>query len=151
MTLAVSVKVTGGAELERALKKLSPSQNKKILTESLLQCAYLVAENAAKEQIIQGSRFFATGPRGGRTLKDAPVHPTKLTSRRGGAGLVGSITPEWHKKPFSIDVGTHLKYGPVHELGLGRYPKRAFLEPAVKAVENRFPDVFMAAWKRYGT
>jgi len=144
----IKAEVTGIKTLLRKLKKLSPKQSQEILVKSLQDCAKLVQDNAANKQIIQQGRVAVTGPRGGTSIKQAPVHPTRLTSRRGGAGLVGSISINQSHLPASIDVGTKLKYGRVHELGLGRYPKRPFLKPGVEAVEDRFPAIFMKHWRR---
>jgi len=148
MAATIRAKVTGIKELNTKLKKLTPATNRQIMVQSLLDCAALVQENAATKQIIQGSRFFATGPRGGKTLKDAPVDPFRLTSRHGGSGIVGSISVNTRALPTAIEVGSDKVYAPIHELGLGRYPKRAFLAPAVDATEHRFPEMFLKNWKR---
>lgn len=130
----ISVKVTGVPEVQRMLERLSPRQTRDIVVQSLLDCASLVQANAKEQQMIPGG--------------DAPPDPKMLTSRRGGAGLQGSIAVNRQPLPAAIEVGTHLVYGRIHELGEGNYPKRAFLEPAVLAVEDRFPDVFMKNWRK---
>lgn len=146
MAVRVVAEVEGMKPLLAMLKKLSPEKSSEILVRSLLECAHLVAENAKREQIIRGGRFNVPGPRGGKNLQDRPPHPSKLTSRSGR--LRDSISPRWHRKPWSIDVGTDVVYGRVHEEGIPPFPKRAYLEPAVEATERRFPDIFMRNWRR---
>jgi len=120
----------------------------------LLSAALLVLDNAAHEQIIGGGRFkTGVGLRGGKKLESAAPHPSRLTSRSGelrrslgaensGRGVDDSGVPQY------IDVGTDLVYGPVHELGLRGYPRRAFLAPAYNAVSPRFQALLYNALKR---
>jgi HK97 gp10 family phage protein len=138
MPVSVHATITGDKEWLRKLEKLSPQKHKEIMSKSLLECGMLVQANAAQKQIMGG----------GQKAKGVQIkpHPSRLTSRTGT--LRRSISTSWHRSPFEIDVGTHLVYGRVHELGLGNYPKRAFLEPAVKAEEQKFPSVFIKHWRR---
>ena len=62
--------------------------------------------------------------------------------------MVGSIAVNRTPLPAAIEVGTHLQYGAIHEQGLGNYPKRAFLEPAVEDTEDKFPESFKKNWRR---
>jgi phage gpG-like protein len=113
MGFAVTVEVEGIEELQAALRKLSPEQNRNIMRESLLDCAAIIIENAKTKQIIRGGRGIALGPRGGRRLVDKAPDPKRLTSRSGR--LRDSIS--WNLGRTYIDVGSDVKYARVHELG----------------------------------
>ena len=146
MAVRVSVRVNP-RETERLLRAVgtlgAPALYRPV-TRFLEAAALIVLDNAAREQIIGGGRVKSgVGPRGGKRLVSTPPHPTRLTSRSGelrrslgqensGRGIDRSGLPRW------IDVGSDLQYAPVHELGLRGYPVRAFLKPAVAAVEPRF-------------
>lgn len=146
MAVKVVADISGMKPLLAKLKKLSPKENRQILVRSLTDCAELVVENAKREQIIRGGRVAGTGPRGGKVMSDKPPHPSRLTSRTGR--LRDSISINLQPLPGAIEVGASVVYARVHELGIPPYPKRAFLEPAVKATERRFPEIFMANWRR---
>ena len=109
---ALRVSIVGTKRLERALKRMDPKENARILRSSLREMAKDLLKNAAMKQIAHG--------RG----KAAPL-PTRLTNRHGGRGLVGSIRINEAPLPRAIEVGTDLAYGAVHEEGRGRYPRRA--------------------------
>ena len=145
MPLAVSMHVQGIDELHEKLARISPRKNGGAWVRRALEiCADSVQAIAAKEMIIQGSRFRGSaGPRGGKgKLMDASVHPTMLTSRHGGAGIVGSIRVNKSPLPRAIEIGSDKAYAPLHELGLGRYPKRAFLAPALEKASKEFSRIF---------
>ena len=82
---------------------------KKGLSKAIVR-AMLFAEGEAKQIFKEGG----------------PVHPTILTARTGHlrrsirSGIEGSIG--W--------VGSNIKYAALHELGLGKMPKRPFLAPS---------------------
>jgi len=133
------------AALARVRRTLSTLKQPKLATVTrnfLLMAGYAVLKDAAENQIIRGGRFRGpAGQRGGKgALRDTPPHPSRLTSRSGelrrslglsrGTGRAGL--------PRFIDVGSDLVYAPIHELGLGRYPVRAFLAPALLKVSSRF-------------
>jgi hypothetical protein len=148
MVIALKVEVTGIEKLNQGLARLTPKKHKEIMSGALMDCAKLVMINAKDRQIRKGGRVATKGPRGGRVLKSIGVHPTMLTSRSGD--LRESIDIDRQPLPFAIDIGTHFGYGAIHEQGLGNYPVRAFLAPAVKEEEGRFPKVFMKHWRRVG-
>jgi len=132
------VSVTGSKELRRALKKLDPGENFDILRKSLIKAADLIQEDAADVQILKGG--------GGKRSGMTPPDPKHLTARIGN--LRRSIGPDLRPLPFAIEVGTELFYGKIHELGLGRYPERPFLSPAIEKVAPKFEDIFLKNWKR---
>ncbi len=139
MPVAIRVHLLGNKELRQRLKKMNPAVNTRIIREGLLEAAGLIQANAAKIQITGGGRGKG---------KQLPPLPHKLTSRRGGSGLVGSIKVDRKPLPFAIEVGTDLDYGPVHEFGLGNYPERPFMAPALDAIEPRIDDIIIKHWKR---
>jgi len=132
-----SVRVVGDKALQRRLKKMNPAVNQAIMRDGLTEAALDVQANAALKQIAHG--------RG-----SAPPLSNKLTSRHGGHGLVGSIRVDRKQLPFAIEVGSDKVYGQVHERGLFGYPVRAFMGPALKAVQSRFPAIINKHWKKRG-
>jgi phage gpG-like protein len=176
VAVSYTAEVIGDKKWLATLAKLSPEKHAEILVESMLDSAKIVLENARRKQIIPGGRI-----RSGGGFTDRTPHPKRLTSRSGV--LRDSISFEWHRRPFSIDVGTDKKYGAVHELGYSgpvtikehqrritqafgkkispqsitvhahsrikvTYPKRPFLEPAIKAESKNFPKIFLHHWRR---
>jgi HK97 gp10 family phage protein len=111
MAVSVGVSVTGTKELKAALERMKPGTNKKILRNSLIETAKLLQRDAAKNQILKG--------RG-----NMKPHTKYLTSRHGGAGIVGSIRVNRGPLPFAIEVGSDKKYAPIHEFG-GTFKVRA--------------------------
>lgn len=150
MPVALTVRLSGGKEVERMLDRLSPRKNPRPITRALVRAADRVQELATTEFIIRGSRFFGpSGPRGGRgRLVDAQVDPKRLTSRRGGSGLVGSIAVDRSLTPRAIDVGSDLIYAAVHELGSRTTRKRPFLAPALEKASAAFERFFAEEWQR---
>lgn len=175
MAVAVSVRVDGIPEVEAMLKRIAPGTNPKWVRGSMVDCGLLTQKIAAKEMIIQGSRFRSGGK---GKLRNAGVHPRKLTSRRGGAGLVGSIHVNRAGLPWSVEVGTDLGYGAVHELGWSgtqRIPShtrtvawgrkvapfkvkaftrsvtfraRPYLAPGLTKAAEKFSAIFVRHWKK---
>lgn len=140
MPVTLHADITGAQEYLKALSRLSPKQNTKIMVDSLTECALRVQENAAKKQILGGGQKAI-----GVQIKP---HPTKLTSRTGT--LRRSISTNRQPLPLAIEVGTDLIYGRIHEIdGAGKAKvRRPFLAPAVEDVEDRFPAVFLKHWRR---
>lgn len=126
------VQVIGDKQLRRKLKALSPRENRRVLREALLRVAFETQTNAARKQILPGGK--------------GPPHPTRLTSRTGS--LRRSIAVSRRGLPREIEVGTHLIYGAVHELGTNRYPKRPFLRPAADEIGPKFPEYAIQAMQK---
>lgn len=137
----ISGSIIGTEELRARLARLDPERNTRILRNSLMEAAGRVRRNASAYQII---------PMGGGKKNPAPVHPTRLTSRRGGAGLVGSIRVDTGPLPKAVEIGTELLYGALHEFGLGRMPRRAFLQPALDEEAPGFPEIVIKWWRMEG-
>jgi hypothetical protein len=134
MAVSIGVSVTGTKELQRALKKMDPGTNEKILRNSLLEMAYRLQKDVVKNQIRHAPQT-------------SPPIAGKLTNRHGGAGLVGSIRVNRGPLPFAIEVGTDKAYGARHEFGR-KMPKRPFLQPALDKIAPKFGDIVIKHWKK---
>jgi phage gpG-like protein len=149
MTTRVAVVIDKAqmARVRRVLGSMRAPKVAKVTSSFLLQAAELVLTDAAQNQIIRGGRFRAApGPRGGKgKLRNTKPHPSKLTSRSGELRRSLSVNRGRDRSglPRYVDVGSDLVYARVHELGLGSYPKRAFLAPAVAAVSPRFEGLLL--------
>jgi hypothetical protein len=131
------VSIVGTKELQRRLHKLNPAINRRIMVKSLSEAAVDILADVQKVQIVGGR---------GKALPLAD----RLTNRSGGRGLVGSMGIDRRPLPKAIEIGTHLTYGAVHEEGRGRYPRRAFLAPALEKIGGRIPGIIIKNWKREG-
>lgn len=166
--MQMRVTVSGIPELQKALARMDPGQNKRILVNGLVAAAHEIQANAAKKQIKRGGK--------------GPPLPHRLTSRAGT--LRRSIRVNRGPLPFAIEIGTDLGYGALHEFGgnvdvpsvivgshqrkilfgkkvkpftvpthfrmghTAKYPKRPFLRPARDAVAPRFEKIVIAEWKK---
>jgi hypothetical protein len=141
MPVSLSITVRGIDELQARLDKINPKRNSAPIRRAMINCAELTQKIAAKEMIIQGSRFRGPkGKRGGKgKLRSAGVHPTKLTSRTGT--LRRSIRVNQSPLPFAIEVGSDLVYARVHELS-DKYP-RPFLAPGLDKAAKSFERFFI--------
>ena len=137
MALEVSVRIEGTEQFRQVLERATPSLNPRIVSGAFVGMMTKILRNAAEKQIVQG--------RG-----KAPPLPRRLSGRTNT--LVRSLGPAFGLDrsglPFSISGGTDLVYGRIHELGLGRYPKRAFLEPAVEEEIQNLEDILAKHWQR---
>lgn len=144
----VSIDKAQMARVRRVLGSMRAPRVAKVTSAFLMQAAELVLVDAAQNQIIRGGRVRGpAGPRGGKgKLLDTKPHPSKLTSRSGELRRSLGVTRGSDRSglPRYIDVGSDLVYARVHELGLGRFPKRAFLAPAVAAVSPKFEGLLLA-------
>jgi len=134
------VSIVGTKGLKRALDKMNPGVNKRIVRESLIESAFLVQRDAAKNQILAGG--------GGKKSGMTKPHPRFLTSRTGT--LRRSIKVDRGPLPFAIEVGTDLVYGAAHEFGSTKrnLPVRAFMQPALERVAPKFGEIVVKHWKR---
>ena len=137
MAVGLRVSVVGSKALLRQLKRTNPAINRRIVTESLVEIALKVQTNAANLQITGGGRGKGKG---------LSALPNKLTSRTGT--LRRSIAVDRKPLPRAIEVGTDLVYGPIHEFGLGNFPERPFMGPALDAISPQFGAVVIKRWKR---
>ena len=140
MATQLRVSVVGLPKLQRALDKMNPGVNKRILRDSLIESALLIQRDAAKNQILAGG--------GGKRSGMTKPHPKFLTSRTGT--LRRSIKVDRGPLPFAIEVGTDLVYGAAHEFGSTKrnLPKRPFMQPALDRAAKKFGDIVVKHWKR---
>jgi phage gpG-like protein len=96
--------------VQRSIERITPSRN----AEEIVGREFL---RWAQDTVRISKTEYLRGPR--------PHRLGVVTGR-----LINSISPDWRGRPWAIAVGTDVKYGKVHELGLGRMPKRPFLKPA---------------------
>jgi len=143
-------------ELRAFLLASRPEQVRQPVQRFLVAAGLRVLRNAAEQQIIRGGRFRSPGPRGGRgKLHDAPPHPTRLTSRSGELrrSLSQNRGMDKTRFPRAITVGSDLIYSAVHEYGLNvgrrRYPRRAFLAPALEAESRTFEPLLIDELRRH--
>ena len=138
MATQLRVSVVGMPALRRALDKMNPGVNRKIVRNSLIESALTIQRDAVKNQILSGG--------GGKRSGMTKPHSTFLTSRTGT--LRRSIKVDRGPLPFAIEVGTDLVYGAAHEFGLGGMKKRAFMQPALDRAAPKFGDIVVKHWKR---
>ncbi len=117
--MGASIKTTfiGGEKYSRALTSLTPSQNRRITSDTLEAIAFRVQELSALK-IVRGRQQL-------------PPLPKQLTFRHGGAAR--SIGVDLSGLPRRSETGSILLYPMLHEFGLGT-PQRQWLEPAVDDV-----------------
>ncbi len=122
---ALSVQVTGAAELQAAFDKFTPSKNPRFVSNSLKRITLEVQTNAASFQIRRGGGL-------------APA-PTVLTSRTGT--LRRAISTDFGGLPFKATVGNTLKYAALHESGGRVNVPRKFVKGhfRTKAFGKTFP------------
>lgn len=137
MPVQLRVRIVGSKALTKALDKMNPGLNKKILRDSLIEAALAIQKDAAGNQILRG---------GGGKRNARPAVAGQLTSRKGT--LRRSIKVDRGPLPFAIESGTDLIYGPLHEFGLGRMPKRPFMKPALDKLAPKFGEIVVKHWKR---
>ncbi len=120
MGIKITVTTPGADKINRLLRNITPALNRRIWDRGLTQIvlAMQTAVTTSGKHIVHG--------RG-----DAPPLPNVLTSRHGGSGLVGSITPDYTKLPRSASIGSDLIYAGVHEDS-----KRAYLLPTYIDLER---------------
>ncbi len=127
MAIRITVKETGLHKVTRLLGKISPALNRRLfdisLTRSILEM---------QKEVTTSSDFIKHGRTG------LPADPDFLTSRRGGAGLVGSIIPDYSGLPRVASLGSDLPYAGVHEDS-----RRAYLLPTYDkmASADRFAEI----------
>lgn len=128
------------SDAAQSLDRLSRGGLKRITTKALEDLGKEVASNASFVQIIRGGR--------GKGKYESPPNPTKLTSRSGD--LRTSIISELEPSGLSVRIGSRIDYSRIHELGdpSRNMPKRAYLEPALKAEEKKWDDIFARIWAR---
>ena len=110
---------------------MNPATNEKIMGPALLEMMQFTLSDAARNKILRGG--------GG------PPKPNILTSRTGTLrrSLGAAFNILTNMLPRSIEGGTHLIYGAVHEA-----TQRAFLAPALADSLGKFEDIVIKHWQR---
>jgi len=118
--IQLTIKTPDSGKINRLLRNVTPAINTRIWNRGLTQ---IILE--MQTEVTTSGKHIVHG-RG-----DAPPLPNVLTSRHGGSGLVGSITPDYTKLPRSASIGSDLIYAGVHEDS-----KRAYLLPTYIDLER---------------
>ncbi len=128
--------MVGSAELRRRIKNLTPAQNAKITGPALVESMLLTLRIAARDKIYPGGK--------------GPPRRDQLTSRTGTLrrSLTASFAVDRSQLPHSITGGSNVVYAAVHEFGLGRFPKRPYLAPALADASKQFDDIFAKHWQK---
>ncbi len=152
MADSVTVRITGD-DFERSLRNMDPRFKPKLISRILLRSGQAIQVTVQTKTILRG---------GGGAPK-----PNILTSRTGTLRR-GQFTNVL--SPRAVEVGTDLVYGAVHEQGgtfsvpthsrrtasgtvtvmahSKRYPRRPFLEPALKKTERERQKIARQEWQR---
>lgn len=142
MATGVRYNVGVSRQVARFLRSLEPQTRDSVVREAMERVARAAEERAKTVEIVRG--------RG-----NAPPLPDRLSWRTGH--LTRSISTDLSLAPRAWIVGTAVKYGPVHELGLlvqrpggtVKYPERPFLSPAAEwVIEARAGEFFRRALER---
>lgn len=124
------------SEAVRVLRAAHPEASGRVAHRALRKAAFLIQDEAARNQIQRGG----SGP------PNPPPGP--LISRTGT--LRRSIRVDDAGVPRFIDVGSDLVYAGVHELGSPgrRIPARPFLQPAAEKITPQIARLFEDEWER---
>lgn len=129
-------------EVNSALTSLYSGGLRRITRGALDDLGLLTARNASFEQIIRGG---GTGKG-----KQTPPNPTRLTSRNGSSGLVGSITHDLlDGGKLGVRVGSNKVYSRAQELGFPprNLPPRPYLKPALEEEVEGWQKIFARRWR----
>ncbi|KKL51363.1 hypothetical protein LCGC14_2296280, partial [marine sediment metagenome] len=121
MGIQLTIKTPDSGKINRLLRNVTPAINTRIWNRGLTQ---IILE--MQTEVTTSGKHIVHG-RG-----DAPPLPNVLTSRHGGSGLVGSITPDYSGLPRLASLGSDLPYAGVHEDS-----KRAYLLPTYDDMARR--------------
>lgn len=127
MALRVAVRTRGVKEFQAVLRRVNPSRNPEVGRRGLLKIAKRLEQVTVRE--------FMSGPR-----------PRRLGQVTGETAR--SLQSDRSELPRAIETGIPraLFWVDVHEEGLGRWPRRAFIEPALERVLPEMADLFIAGW-----
>ena len=139
--MRLETEVDGDEQVRRVLTNINPGKHPAFVKRALTKSGLLVQRNAALKQMIRGGR-------------QAPA-PTKLTSRT-GTGRRSIRVDRSGLRQFYVDIGSDLRYMQLHETGglvsrrghSFRMPRRAYMAPALAAVQDSFPAVFTKEWSK---
>jgi len=139
MVAIIRARIVGLEPLLKQLGRMDPKQNTRITQKSLREIALRIQKDAAENQIVHGR---------GRGKHASPPLADRLSSRNGGAGIVGSIRVNMGPGPRRAAVGSDKVYAGVHEFGIPPFPRRAYLAPALEEVSPMIEDIVVEQWKR---
>ena len=128
MATRFTLKLRGAKEFQAALGRLSPAKNPVVMRRALGEIGDLGAETT-RDEYLQG---------GGRS---------RLQRQTGE--LRDSIEVDKSGLPKKVRWGTPIFPWPeFHENGLGRWPKRPFIKPALREAMKRAEAIVLHHWKR---
>lgn len=150
MATSLRVEVTGAEQVAALLRQLKAPEVRRAYSAALTEMAMLTARIAATDKILRGGRIGK-----GRKKRDAPAHPTKLTSRTGR--LRASLAGRGFRQgldtsglPRFIEVGSDVAYAPVHEFG-GRVSQSVPTHTRTSAFGRRTQPFRVRAYTRSAT
>ena len=117
------INVRDSKRIRAFLDDLDPATRGSVSDQALESIARLTEQRAKEVEIVRGR---------GRNTETSPPLPKQLSFRSGR--LSGSISTDTSQRPKQFVVGSTVAYAPVHELGLGNFPKRPFLETQAEQV-----------------
>lgn len=124
----IRVVVKGDKVAARKLRKLNPKTNPEFVRRALVKGGFLIQQDAQLNQIERGGK--------------GPPLPHRLTSRT-GTGRRSIRVDRGGLPNFFIDIGSDLEYMQLHEL-----TPRAYLAPAIEAVDDKLENLFRLEWSR---
>lgn len=131
----VRLNLRDSVRIRNFVRALDPGSPESIVSEALESIARLTEDRTKSVEIVRG-----------RGLTSPPL-PSRVSFRSGR--LTDSISTDLSQLPRLAVVGSTVKYAPVHELGLGPYPKRSFLGRAAEhVIEHQAQSVFRKAIQR---
>ncbi len=140
-------------DLKLLMQGLQARELVRPLNEFLIEAALRVQRNATQKQIIRGGSFRKAKTK--TVLVAKAPHPTKVTSRTGELrrSIGSSRGIDRSKFPREVSIGSEIVYAGTHEYGLRvrskKFPKRAFLQPAMDAESPKFERLLLAKVKAH--
>lgn len=133
--------IKGADEFQAKLKRVGGKMKHGVMQKAMTAACLRVIRHAKSRRFRRGAY-------------DLPAVPGILTTRGGGAGLMGSIVHDvdWRGRDIIGRVGSPLVYARIHEKGgrtgrggMTRLRPRPYLKPSVKAQERNINKDFRDA------
>jgi phage gpG-like protein len=135
--------ITETEELEAILNSMHGLNIKRGEGRRMVKSAYGTMTRRVKQLAV--NKFILDGS----GLGADHIDEKRLTSRSGQ--LRKSIFTDASKSPKEAFVGAKAPYATIHEFGLGRFPERAFLRPALEEAAAQFDqDLYNAIVRHTG-
>lgn len=175
MASGFRVEVTGQGSVVKGLEEMNPGLNRKITNPAMVESALLVLRIAAQGKIVRGGAKGAS-PRAGvltsRTgrlrsslsLKSGGVDKSRLprnisvgsnvkyagVHEFGGTVRTGASRVRAHTRTNAFGKNVAPFKVPAHsrKAHSKKYPKRAYLAPALDQASFKFPDIFLKHWNK---